>query len=242
MLTNRLFNKIMETRWMYKLSKSSVRVQGLMHVGNNVRIRNSYIYVGPKATLTIADNVMISDVGIYVYDGKFIIGEKCVIEREKNSSRPEYIVDSGASITIEDHVRLQCQRMWTRFGGVLNIDKYTNVNAHSEIRCDNNVKIGAYCQISYNTKIWDTNTHSIYSPDVRRQLAEQYYPGLGHENERPKTKPVSIGDDCWLGENVAILKGTTLEDEVIIGFNTVVSNCKIEKGKTVITKITNKIL
>lgn len=242
MLIDRLLNKIRETRWRYKLSKSAVRVQGLMQVGDNVRIRNSYIYVGPKATLTIADNVMISDVGIFVYDGKFIIGEKCVIEREKNSSRPEYIVDSGASITIANHVRLQCQRMWVRFGGVLNIDKYTNINAQSEIRCDNNVKIGAYCQISYNTRIWDTNTHSIYSPDVRRQLAEQYYPGLGHENERPKTKPVLIGDDCWLGENVAILKGTTLEDEVIIGFNTVVSNSKIEKGKTVITKIANKIL
>lgn len=87
MLATRLFNKIRETRWRYKLSQSSVRVQGLMHVGNNVRIRNSYIYVGPKGTLTIAENVMISDVGIYVYDGKFTIGKKCVIEREKNSSR-----------------------------------------------------------------------------------------------------------------------------------------------------------
>lgn len=36
------------------------------------------------------------------------------------------------------------------------------------------------------------------------------------------TRPVRIGDNCWLGQNVVILKGVTIGDDCIIGANSVV--------------------
>ena len=50
------------------------------------------------------------------------------------------------------------------------------------------------------------------------------------------TKPVIIGDGCWLGERVSILKGTTLGENVTVAFNTTVSNRHVPAGKKVISK------
>jgi len=42
-------------------------------------------------------------------------------------------------------------------------------------------------------------------------------------NSRLRTKPVCIGDNCWLGQNAVILKGVTIGDNCIIGANSVVT-------------------
>ena len=36
------------------------------------------------------------------------------------------------------------------------------------------------------------------------------------------TAPVIIGNNCWMGTNVVILKGVTIGDNVIVGANTTV--------------------
>lgn len=64
-----------------------------------------------------------------------------------------------------------------------------------------------------------------------------YFPSFGREFEKPITKPVKIGDGCWLGERVAILKGCTLEDNVIVGFNTTISNKHIMENNIVVQGI-----
>lgn len=50
-----------------------------------------------------------------------------------------------------------------------------------------------------------------------------------------------IGDECWLGEKSAILKGTIIGNNVNIGFNTIVSGKKIPNFSTVVTDIKLKI-
>ena len=37
------------------------------------------------------------------------------------------------------------------------------------------------------------------------------------------TRPVVIGDNCWIGQNVVILKGVTIGDHCVIGANSVVT-------------------
>jgi acetyltransferase-like isoleucine patch superfamily enzyme len=82
--------------------------------------------------------------------------------------------------------------------------------------------------------LWDTNTHCIYSSQERRHIAEKFFPNIGSEVETPKTLPMQIGNDCWIGKNVSILKGTTIEDEVIIGIGSILSNQIIKKGQIVV--------
>jgi acetyltransferase-like isoleucine patch superfamily enzyme len=129
-----------------------------------------------------------------------------------------------------------------RYNGVLAIDRYTNINEYSEIRCDENIKIGKYTQISYNVNIWDTNTHCIFPSHKRRLLAEKHFPLLGYDGEKPVTIPVLIGDDCWIGKDSSIMKGCHIGNECIIGFHTILINKQIPEGKTVTNSIDLKIM
>ena len=90
--------------------------------------------------------------------------------------------------------------------------------------------------------IWDTNTHNIYTADKRRVLTDSKYPSFGYEYEKPKTSPVTIGSDNWIGKNVSLLKGTKIANRCIIGYSTVLSNIKLEDNKTIVTSYNYKIL
>lgn len=182
----------------------------------------------------IKGNVRLEGVGLFLTNGASVeIGEYSFLEMNRNSVSPEYIVNGG-TLVVGSHTKLACQRLWIRFGGKCKIGDYTNVNDGTEIRTDENVYIGSFCRISYNNRIWDTNTHNIYSQDIRRKMTIDYFPSFGREFEKPITKPVKIGDGCWLGERVAILKGCTLEDNVIVGFNTTISNRHIMENNIVV--------
>lgn len=234
----RLTRKILETKWRYLLFGSKVRVMrgGVFVASPTAILHNCRVYVGPKSKLIINENVKLDGVGLFIYEGILKIGDNSIFEKDRNQCMPEYIVDNNSTATIDDHVRLHCSRVWVRFGGHLHIASYTNINYNSEIRCDDHVEVGNFCQISYNTRIWDTNTHCKYPIDRRRHLAVQYFPGFGHETERPATSPVFIGNDCWLGENVAILKGCKISDGVTIGYGTLLCNKDIPAGATVVNK------
>ena len=63
------------------------------------------------------------------------------------------------------------------------------------------------------------------------------FPSFGKEYEKPITRPVKIGNGCWLGEKVSILKGSELGDDVIVGFNTLISNKHIASKTSVVQHI-----
>lgn len=237
----RIISKLRETKWKYKFSRSNVRIVGKCNIEKNVEIHNSIIFVDSTSELVIMEGVKIDGVGIYLTNGaKMTIGKYSILHRERNFYKPEYIVDAGI-VSIADHVLLKMQRLWVRFGGVLTMNQYTQINFGSEVRCDNKVEIGSHCMISYNVRIWDTNTHCKMFPEKKHELDVRKYPNLGLEIERPKTLPVIIGNDCWLGEYSTILKGTVLKDNVNVGFRTLVSNMVIPKDYSVVQDLSVKM-
>ncbi len=232
----KIINKIKETHWKYIFNGSTVRIQGNSQIHKSVKIIGSYIYVDKSSSIIINKNARIEGVSIYVTNGgKVEIEDFSYLEKAKNHRAPEYIINSG-ELTVSDHVQLQCERLWIRYNGKVSIGKYTNINSGSEIRSDISVNIGAFCQISYHTRIWDTNTHCILPPDKRKELTVNHFPSFGYETERPSAKPVNIGIGCWLGEKATILKGVELGENVIVGYNTIVSNKIIPKNHTVVSK------
>ena len=70
------------------------------------------------------------------------------------------------------------------------------------------VSIGAYTQFGPHAQIYAA-THPLPADDRRRQL--EY------------AKPVSIGEDCWIGGNVVICPGVTIGDRCVIGAGSVVT-------------------
>ena len=62
-------------------------------------------------------------------------------------------------------------------------------------------------------KIMDSDAHSL---DYEKR-------GKGHQIDIPMTKPVTIGDDVFVGANAMILKGVTIGQRAIIGAGSVVT-------------------
>lgn len=238
-LINRIISKYSETYWKYKRHKSNIRIKhgGIADIDKTVQIKNSNIYVDSSSKLILRKNVKLEGVDIFLTNGAYVeINDYSFLILDKNSIRPEFIVDNG-SLVIGNHTKLACQRFWIRFGGKCKIGNYTNINSGTEIRVDELVCIGDFCQISYNIRIWDTNTHCIYPSEKRKKMTIDLFPSFGKEYEKPDTRPVKIGNGCWLGERVSILKGSELGDGVIIGFNTIISNKKIVSNSSVVQHI-----
>jgi acetyltransferase-like isoleucine patch superfamily enzyme len=84
---------------------------------------------------------------------------------------------------------------------VLKIGNKTYINENSRLHCRRLIEIGEKCSISWNVDILDTDEHSII---FNNQSLESIY-------------PVHIGNHVWIGLKVVILKGTKIEDDVIVG-------------------------
>lgn len=237
----RLFRLLVCLRYKYLLSCSIVIVdkQSKLKVGRNVKIRSSKIVIKNGHILTISDNCTFKrcTIGAIATDEKkcvakigfdnvfenveLLIGNDVTIGNHNNFLNES--ITAGGPLNIGNHNFLKC-RLWQRFGGNLVIGDYNSINQRSEIRADECVHIGSYNMISYDCNIWDTNTHNIYPPKVRRAIMEEHPDFIGIETERPITAPVYIGDDCWVGRFATLMKGCRLGNGCIVGFHAFLFN------------------
>lgn len=75
---------------------------------------------------------------------------------------------------------------------------------------DNSITIGEDCMFSANIEIWNTDSHLITD--------------LNDNPYNHKETPVNVGNHVWLGKNATVLKGVTIGDNSIVGFNSVVTH------------------
>ena len=198
-------------------------------IGKGVVIKNSQIQVD-GGELIIGDGVHISDYSIDITpSSRVYLGANCILERGDNWRNPCFYVWDNSSLIIANNNRIRCDIM-CRFGGHCEIGEYNCINERTEIRCDESVKIGAFNMISYNCRIWDTNTHAFYKDDTRRRMTREEYPNIGSEKDKPVTRSVVIGDDCLLGEECVILKGSNVGNRCVIGVHSVVAGASIPTG------------
>lgn len=90
------------------------------------------------------------------------------------------------------------------------------IYARSSIEIGNNTCIGG------NVKILDNDFHPLDVQARREDIKEQI-----------KTKPIKIGNDCFIGCNALILKGTQLGDGCVVGAGAVVSG-SFEPGSVIV--------
>lgn len=203
-------------------------------ISPKAKLKNVRIFICKNSKIEISEYCHLENANIYVERGSIKLDCNCIIKG--NRLLPLLLTINKGNLEIGDHSKIVCKRIWIRFGGNLSIGSYTNINEGSEIRCDEKIQIGSYNQISYNVKIWDTNTHSILSSAERRNITENKYPYFGFEETRPETKPVIIRDDCWIGENSVIFKGAHIGDACIIGYGTFIAGKAIPPKSRVITE------
>lgn len=226
--------RLTEIKWRWLFQRSYVRGVGnariIIHEG--VNIKNSHIITYPGTRLLIDKDAQLRNTKICLMHGSLTIGRNSIICGTKY--QPMIIDINNGDMHIGHHNRLTCRKVWVRFGGKLTIGDHTNINSGSEIRCDERVDIGSYNQISYNVRIWDTNTHTILPAEERRKITVEKFPCFGYEDKRPKTAPVIIGNDCWIGEYSAILKGSKIDDRCIVGFGTIITGKTVPEDTTAI--------
>lgn len=98
-----------------------------------------------------------------------------------------------------------------RYGGKIEIGEHVGISG-STIYSWDSVKIGNYTRIGANCKIIDNDFHPT----------ELEYRHKGLNKEYTRRKPIVIGNDCFIGANSIILKGTKLGNNVIVGAGSVV--------------------
>jgi acetyltransferase-like isoleucine patch superfamily enzyme len=232
-------SKVLNLRWQYLIKGSLVSNSGVLHVEKGTTIDNSRIYISKGSSLRIGKDCQISNVSIHISAGDAEIGEGTIINNDGGYKKILIDINHG-TLKIGERNRLQCD-IKLRFNAILTIGAYNNINHNSEIRADEQITIENFNQISYDCVIWDTNTHNIYSDEERRQLTVKHYPKYGYEHEKPKTAPIFIGSDCWIGRRASILKGTTINNSVIVGYGAITTNVEIPVGHTLVNEVNNKI-
>lgn len=127
-------------------------------------------------------------------------------------------IDFDKSLFFKNHFYLTIDK-----NAKLNIGKNCFFNNDCSINVRKRVYIGDNCLFGEGVKIYDHNHIFKYIPEP-----------ISHQGF--KSKEITIGDNCWIGSNVVILKGVTIGSNCVIAAGTVVkqdvdSNCILDKDK-----------
>ena len=94
--------------------------------------------------------------------------------------------------------------------GMISIGENCFFNNYCSINALEKISVGNYCIFGENVKIYDHNHKFRLEGPIKPQ-------GYTHA-------PISIGDNCWIGSGVIILKGVSIGNHCVIG-----AGCVIDK-------------
>ena len=106
--------------------------------------------------------------------------------------------------------------------GVFIMHEHSKIESSTRIQCVNRVEIGPYTAVAENTVICDNNNHPI-SPSFRKKM--RLTPAR-HQMRMWKysaSAPIIIGENCWIGSNADILKGSTLGNDTVVAWRSLLT-------------------
>jgi len=190
-LKNRGHNKVKISKKIsghYKISLSGS--ENILSVGKNCKCKNLLIKIrGQNNRVEIKDNFNCKGLcEIYVIgsNSEVTIGENVMVV----TSLKIYEHDNGHNCQI--HIGNSCSFYKTE------IHNYDNGAS---------IHIGEDCMFAYDTVVYNTDGHSVFSNGVLSNQA----------------KELSIGNHVWIGWGASILKNSKIADGVIIGKNTTIA-------------------
>jgi acetyltransferase-like isoleucine patch superfamily enzyme len=76
------------------------------------------------------------------------------------------------------------------------------------------IKVGNYCRLASSITLMDSPGHPL---DPERRKA-------GHPADPADVRPITIGDNVWIGTNSTVMPGVTIGDNSVVAFGSVVMN------------------
>lgn len=161
-------------------------------------------------------------------------------EKKKMLAGEDYQILDPELATDETHARRLCQLINTlddtavsektaliqQLFGSVGTRPYIQPN----FRCDfgYNIHVGDHFLCNYDSVILDSakvtiGDNCLMAP--HSQIYTAYHPldPVARANMTGKSKPVTIGNDAWIGGGAAILPGVTLGNNVVVGTNATVT-------------------
>lgn len=107
-------------------------------------------------------------------------------------------------------------------GGKIYFGKWSKIGHNSIVGSINSIIIGDYTAIAKDVTIIDNNNHPINPLDrkIMRQTPSGSYERSWIHSD---SKPITIGENVWIGEYARICKGVMIGDNAIIAANSVVT-------------------
>lgn len=120
----------------------------------------------------------------------------CISNSGKLIFKGSGVIGNGCSLTIGKD-------------GILQMGKNFGITGNVSIHCHESINIGDFFSCSWNVSIDDTDHHKLM--DVERN------------EEKEETKPITIGNNVWICQQVTMLKGSKLPDWTIVSSNSLVN-------------------
>lgn len=115
-------------------------------------------------------------------------------------------LDRGVSIVLSNTEQNREQRFLLTLGNQVYINRYSVIDATTDIKIGDKTMIGTHCYIT-------DHDHDFKGAPVDQSIGELPIAG----------RPTIIGQNVWLGSHVTILKGVTIGNNSIIGAGSVVA-------------------
>lgn len=129
------------------------------------------------------------------------------------------LIEDAISISIESDGKMKVGKKYrTR----KNVSYYISNNA--EVILGDNVFINSYGIIACHTCI-EIGNNTLIGPHCAIFDHDHVYNIDGVKRDEFRSERIIIGDNCWIGANVTILRGTCIGDGSIIGAGCVVKGC-----------------
>lgn len=93
--------------------------------------------------------------------------------------------------------------------GIFEIGTHSLISEMCIISCFKNIKIGNYFRVAHRSQIMDSGFHYVANFNTRKIPNH--------------TKPITIGDYCWVANTCSLMGGTVLPNHTIVASNSVVN-------------------
>ena len=137
-------------------------------------------------------------------------GSRLVLGSPHFTGRPCSVhLRAGARLTASGSAAImRGTKILVSTGGHLELGQNSYINFNATVTCFEHISIGADCAIAWNTNILDANIHELIIDGA----------------PRPRSRPISIGDNVWIGTGASVLSGVTIGDGAVVAACSVVTS------------------